>query len=173
VEIISGPHILAISPYILSEIVRVLAYPRLQARWELNEKTIMEFVGRVGDVAEIVLTTTPDRVVSAGPDDDPIVQTAVLVVQIFSVLATRTCSKRRLSSIAPAAGSRSRTTLISTTFSLADQSVDALSNNHHVGTFAGGFEARRWECETVCRGAASWKRVQHRLVIGVVRCASR
>jgi len=54
-------HILVISPYILSEIARVLAYPRLQARWELNEKTIMEFVGRVGDVAEIVLTTTPDR----------------------------------------------------------------------------------------------------------------
>jgi len=49
-------------------------------------------------------------------------------------------------------------------FSLADQSVDALSNDRHVGTFAGGFEALRWECETVCRGAASWKRVQHRLV---------
>jgi len=78
VEIISGPHNLVISPYILSEIARVLAYPRLQARWQLNEKTIMEFVSRVGDIAEIVLTTTPDRVVIADPDDDPIVQTAVL-----------------------------------------------------------------------------------------------
>jgi len=68
-EIISGPHILVISPYILSEIARVLSYPRLQARWQLNEKTIMEFVSRVGDVAEIVLTTTPDRVVIADPDD--------------------------------------------------------------------------------------------------------
>jgi len=86
--------------------------------------------------------------------------------RILSVLATRTCSKRRLSEYCAGRGIQaSRTTLISTTFSLADQSVDALSNNHHVGTFAGGFEARRWECENrSCRGAASWKRVQHRLV---------
>lgn len=33
-EIVSGPHILVISPYILSEIARVLSYPRLQARWQ-------------------------------------------------------------------------------------------------------------------------------------------
>ncbi len=70
-EIISGPHILVISPYILSEIARVLSYPRLQARWQLDEETIMEFVSRVGDFAEIVLTTTPDRVVIADPYDDP------------------------------------------------------------------------------------------------------
>lgn len=77
-EIISGPHILVTSPYILSEIARVLSYPRLQARWQLTEKTIAEFVERVGDAAEIVLTTTPDPVVVADPDDNPIVQTAVL-----------------------------------------------------------------------------------------------
>jgi putative PIN family toxin of toxin-antitoxin system len=77
-EIISGPHILVISPYILSEIARVLSYPRLQARWQLNEETIMDFVSRLSDVAEIVLTTTPDRVVIADPDDDPVVQTVIL-----------------------------------------------------------------------------------------------
>lgn len=77
-EIVSGPHILVSSPYVLSEIARVLAYPRLQARWHLSEKTIAEFVSRVGEIAEIVLTTVPDRVVADDPDDDPIVQTAVL-----------------------------------------------------------------------------------------------
>ena len=77
-EIVSGPHILVSSPYILSEIARVLSYPRLQARWQLSERTITEFVSRVGEAAEMVLTTTPDRVVAADPDDDPIVQTAVL-----------------------------------------------------------------------------------------------
>ncbi|HEV2446486.1 MAG TPA: putative toxin-antitoxin system toxin component, PIN family [Candidatus Sulfopaludibacter sp.] len=77
-EIISGPHILVVSPYILSEIARVLSYPRLQARWQLSEMTIAEFVNRLGEFAQIVLTTTPDRVVAADPDDDPIVQTAVL-----------------------------------------------------------------------------------------------
>ncbi|HXK05545.1 MAG TPA: PIN domain-containing protein [Verrucomicrobiae bacterium] len=60
-EIIAGPHILVTSPYILSEIARVT-----------------EFVNRVGDAAEIVLTTTPDPVIVGDPDDDPIVQTAVL-----------------------------------------------------------------------------------------------
>jgi putative PIN family toxin of toxin-antitoxin system len=77
-EISAGPHILVTSPYVLSEVARVLAYPRLQARWRLGEKTVQEFVGRLGDVAGIVLTTTPDRIVAADPDDDPIVQTAVL-----------------------------------------------------------------------------------------------
>jgi|ERR1039457_4113653 putative PIN family toxin of toxin-antitoxin system len=77
-EIASGSHVLVSSAYILSEVTRVLAYPRLQARWQLGESMIREFVGRVGDIAEIVLTTTPDRIVAADPDDDPIVQTAIL-----------------------------------------------------------------------------------------------
>ena len=77
-EIVSGPHVLVSSPYILSEVARVLNYARLQARWHLGETTVREFVSRVGDVAEIVLTTTPDRIVVADPDDDPVLQTAVL-----------------------------------------------------------------------------------------------
>lgn len=77
-EIAAGPHVLVSSPYVLSEVARVLAYARLQARWRLGEETVREFVSRVSDVAEIVLTTTPDRIVAADPDDDPIVQTAVL-----------------------------------------------------------------------------------------------
>ncbi len=77
-EIAAGPHILVSSPYILSEASRVLAYPRLQARWRLGEERIREFVSRVSAIAEIVHTTTPEQVVPADPDDDPIVQTAVL-----------------------------------------------------------------------------------------------
>ena len=77
-EIVSGSHVLVSSLYILSEIARVLAYPRLQARWQLSAEMVTEFVSRLGDIAEIVVTTTPDRVVIADPDDDPIVQTAVL-----------------------------------------------------------------------------------------------
>ncbi len=86
-EVISGPHVLVISPYILSEIARVLSYPRLQARWQLSERTIAEFVNSLSEVAEIVLTTTPDRVVIADPDDDPVVQTAV--VGVVDCLCTR------------------------------------------------------------------------------------
>jgi uncharacterized protein len=76
-EVVSGPHVLVVSPYLLSEIPRVLGYPRLQLRWRLTPETIAEFVSRIADVAETVLTTTPDPVVIADPDDDPIVQTAV------------------------------------------------------------------------------------------------
>ena len=77
-EVLSGPHVLVNSPYLLSEVARVLSYPRLQARWQLSEKTIADFVTRVGDVSAIVLTTAGDHVVLEDPDDDPIVQTAVL-----------------------------------------------------------------------------------------------
>jgi putative PIN family toxin of toxin-antitoxin system len=77
-EIASGPHVLVSSPYVFSEVSRVLAYPRLQARWQLDEKTAGEFVSRVHDIAEIVLTIAPERIVAADADDDPIVQTAVL-----------------------------------------------------------------------------------------------
>lgn len=77
-EVVSGFHILVSSPFVLGEVSRVLAYPRLQARWRLGEDTIRNFVSGVSDIAEIVHTTAPDRVVVADPDDDPIVQTAVL-----------------------------------------------------------------------------------------------
>ena len=50
-EIASGPHVLVSSPYVLSEVARVLAYARLQVRWQLDQKTIREFVSRVSDIA--------------------------------------------------------------------------------------------------------------------------
>jgi putative PIN family toxin of toxin-antitoxin system len=56
-KIASGPYVLVSSPYILSEIARVLAYARLQARWRLTEKTVREFVSRVPDHAP----TSPGR----------------------------------------------------------------------------------------------------------------
>lgn len=65
----------------------MLAYPRLQMRWRMSERKIEAFLSRVGSVSEIVHTTTPDRVVPADPDDDPIVQTAVLARA--DVLCTR------------------------------------------------------------------------------------
>src|SRR5208283_3152040 len=74
----TGPHILVSLPYLLSEVSRVLAYPRLQTRWQLGEQRVEKFVGRVGGISEIAHTAAPDRIVPADPDDDPSVQTAVL-----------------------------------------------------------------------------------------------
>ena len=66
-----------VSPFILGEVARVLAYPRLQSRWGLTDERIQGHVNRLAAVAEIVETTGADRVVQADPDDDFIVQTAI------------------------------------------------------------------------------------------------
>jgi putative PIN family toxin of toxin-antitoxin system len=106
-EIAAGPHVLVSSPYVLSEVARVLAYGRLQARWRLGEETVREFVSRVSDVAEIVLTTTPDRIVP------PIRMTIQLCKRLSwaksmsCALATLTCWTGLLWSIARATASRS------------------------------------------------------------------
>jgi putative PIN family toxin of toxin-antitoxin system len=76
-QITAGPHTLITSPYILGELVRVLAYPRLRARWGLGQARIHEYAERVAAVAEIVRPAIVHQVVSSDPDDDSIVQTAV------------------------------------------------------------------------------------------------
>ena len=76
-EIAAGPHVLITSPYILGELTRVLAYPRLQARWGLDPRRIQEYRDLLATVAEIVDPATVHHVVSSDPDDDSVVQTAV------------------------------------------------------------------------------------------------
>ena len=76
-SILEGPHRLIVSPFILGEVARVLAYPRLQSRWGLTEARIQAHVNRFAAAAEIVETTDVDRVVPDDPDDDFIVHTAI------------------------------------------------------------------------------------------------
>jgi putative PIN family toxin of toxin-antitoxin system len=70
-------HRLIVSPFILAEVARVLAYPRIQARWGLTEERIQQHVNRLAAAAEIVANTSVNRVVPDDPDDDFIVQTAI------------------------------------------------------------------------------------------------
>ena len=76
--IVAGPHVLILSSAILVEIRRVLTYPRVQARWPLTE----EAVGTYLDVLEAagVLVELPEvsPAIVSDPDDDPILQTAIL-----------------------------------------------------------------------------------------------
>jgi predicted nucleic acid-binding protein len=74
---LAGPHVLILSAYILSEVARVLAYPRLQARWRPDRDQMAEFESRLAAVAEITQAVPVPRIVPGDPDDDPIVQTAV------------------------------------------------------------------------------------------------
>ena len=87
-KITAGEHVLVLSPYILGEVSRVLAYPRLRARWLLDTSRIREFVEGLAGIAEIVRASTPaEPVVAADPNDDPIIQTAIL--GCAEVLVTR------------------------------------------------------------------------------------
>jgi uncharacterized protein len=85
--IASGPHVLILSPAILIEVQRVLAYPHVQARWPLSAETreqylaLLEAVGILVDLPKIFPAIVSD------PDDDPILQTAI--VGHADVLCTR------------------------------------------------------------------------------------
>lgn len=78
-ELESPRHELLVSPYLLAETARVLTYPRLMAIHKLSPDEIREFLTAVEAVGEVVDTTadTLEAVVTADPDDDPIVQLAV------------------------------------------------------------------------------------------------
>lgn len=82
-----GPATLIVSSPLLTELGRVLRYPRLQARWPLSDADIdgyLEFLKRVASFVELEESWA---VVPDDPDDDPIVQTAV--VGRADVLCTR------------------------------------------------------------------------------------
>jgi uncharacterized protein len=77
--IVYGPHALVLSPAILIEVRRVLAYPHVQARWPLTPETIDQYL--VFLEASSILVETPSvssPVVIRDPDDDPILQTAIM-----------------------------------------------------------------------------------------------
>jgi putative PIN family toxin of toxin-antitoxin system len=73
----AGSHRLIISPFILDEVARVLAYRRIRSRWGLTDEEIQEHVNLLAASAEIVEPVTIERVVLADPDDDAIVHTAL------------------------------------------------------------------------------------------------
>jgi uncharacterized protein len=85
--IVSGRHVLILSPAILVEVRRVLAYPHGQTRWPLTGYAIEQYV--VFLEAAGVLVDLPDvsPAIVRDPDDDPILQTAI--VGRADVLCTR------------------------------------------------------------------------------------
>ncbi|MFV0442893.1 MAG: putative toxin-antitoxin system toxin component, PIN family [Planctomycetaceae bacterium] len=71
-------HVLVLSQFILAEVLRVLQYPRLQARHGLTTAECFEFVQLLHDLAEVVLLpANVDNVLVSDPDDNFVVQTAV------------------------------------------------------------------------------------------------
>lgn len=71
-------HTLILSPFLLSELSRVLRYDRLRRVHCLSDTEIDEFIADLQLVAEIHVPPGPlPNVVAADPDDDPVIATAV------------------------------------------------------------------------------------------------
>lgn len=77
--IVSGAHSLVLSPAILIEVQRVLKYPRVQACWPLAPEAISQYIAFL-EAASILVEIPPafPPLVIADPNDDPILQTAVV-----------------------------------------------------------------------------------------------
>ena len=79
-QVISGPHLLVLSPLLLSEVARVLRYPRLRAMHGLDDPGIDAFVLHLQAAAFVVNVGPSDivPVVLKDPDDDQVIATAVV-----------------------------------------------------------------------------------------------
>ena len=73
-------HTLLISQFLLSELARVLTYPRVMVLHRLSTTEISEFLSAVLIVGAWIETPQDfaEIIVTADPDDDPIVQLAIL-----------------------------------------------------------------------------------------------
>jgi len=68
---------LLVSPPILEEIARVLAYPKIARRQRWSKQRIMTFVGDLGDLAIVTAGALRLSVIREDPDDDRYVECAV------------------------------------------------------------------------------------------------
>lgn len=75
--IASGPHVLILSSPILIEVKRVLTYPHVQARWPMTGEAIDQYLAFLEAAGVLIEIPEVFPAVVSGPDDDPILQTAV------------------------------------------------------------------------------------------------
>ncbi len=76
---LAPPHVLCLSPFLLSEVSRVLRYPRVQKVHGMSDEKIDAYLGflRAGSLMVTVPSDAVETVVPNDPKDDPIVATAV------------------------------------------------------------------------------------------------
>ena len=70
-------HIIALSPFIIGEVGKVLAYPRMQAIYGLTADEIHEHIGFLEAISRIVEPERGIPVVLSDPHDDAVLYTAV------------------------------------------------------------------------------------------------
>ena len=76
--IVAGPHVLILSSAILVEVQRVLTYPHVQARWPLGKEAIEQSLAFLEAASVLVELPKVSPAIVSDPDDDPILQTAIL-----------------------------------------------------------------------------------------------
>ena len=76
---IRPPHLLVVSPYLLTELARALRYERLREFHGMNEDEIDGFLAAI-QASSLMVDTAPSgkTIVANDPTDDPIVMTAVM-----------------------------------------------------------------------------------------------
>ena len=76
---LAPPHILCVSPFLISELSRVLRYERVRRIHGMSDQVIDQFLQDL-QTASLMVEPTPDEtiaVVVADPDDDQILATAI------------------------------------------------------------------------------------------------
>lgn len=77
--VMAPPHVFILSPFVLAELARVLRYPRMRLLHKLDDAQLDAYVQSLQAAAMIVNppAAATTQIVSADPDDDPVVATAV------------------------------------------------------------------------------------------------
>ena len=74
---IFGDHILVTSDFLLQEVARVLAYPRIEKRWRLHPREVEHYLQALASLSEVVKPHTGIAIIAKDINDDPIIYTAV------------------------------------------------------------------------------------------------
>lgn len=76
-KIAYGRHVLITSPFLLREVERVLAYPRLQKLWSLSLADIQEHLQFLSRISDLVHPVPGESVILDDPTDNAVIYTAV------------------------------------------------------------------------------------------------
>lgn len=76
-HVVSGPHALVLSRYLLQEVQRVLAYPRLLKKSDLTQSDITEYMEFLAEASSLVQPVAVPTGVLRDRSDDPVLGTAV------------------------------------------------------------------------------------------------
>jgi putative PIN family toxin of toxin-antitoxin system len=78
VTLLSGPHVLVLWEAILTEVRRVMSYPRIQAPWPLSAEAIERYTALLRESSALADLPQSFPAVVSDPDDHLVLQTAIV-----------------------------------------------------------------------------------------------